>query len=605
MHRAHYWSIACLVGLVLASRPHAAPPASDYELLFEEDFSGTTLDATRWRPRTDRRKNAYLNGLNRAENISVSDGFLRIVARTEEIDGKTEYTGGGVISRHQFGYGYYESRSRPFMGGKGVHSAFWQAGGAVPNNNIFEIDGYEIDSTHHGGDNNLYIHLGTKAQTWVPWPFRSNIPFTLQPDGWFLDGYEYTPEGVIFYDNGVRVASVKWPELTAAQVVWLTALNGTGKVDVEKQPGETLFDYFRYYAKDYPGVNLLPNGNFEYNQDKIDPAKPVAWKPVATPADVLRVTEGGASRDRYKLVIGSATGAHEASLTQSLEFIRNGRYELSAMVRSSGGQSEAGILVDGLAGAPLTLNLPAADTWTRVVLADIPVEKNGVTFTVRVKGSAGQWLELDNIKFMKPLPPGDPAPPEVPFVLLRDPVWQICDEPTPYTDGRSFNFFDRVVGCGDAITVSFVMTPEKLADCSPIARIPKSGTSGWAVLLSRSGDVVFRIGSTDDFHDVVAREAYTAGETHRVTCVFDHGTARIYVDGRKVAGESGIAQDTKDKTAAGKLGAVGDTGEAIGDVTARVAADNAKTTNFRGLLRDVRVHNRALTAQEISLLPAR
>lgn len=607
MHRTTHWCLTCIAALVLVSRPHAAPPSDDYELLFEEEFSGTTLDATRWRPRTDRRQNAYLNGLNRAENISVSDGFLRIVARTEEIDGKTEYTGGGVISLHQFGYGYYETRSRPFMAGKGVHSAFWQAGGAVPNNNIFEIDGYEIDSTHHSGDNNLYIHLGTKAQTWVPWPFRSNIPFTLQPDGWFLDGYEYTPEGVIFYDNGNRVASVKWPELTAAQVVWLTALNGTGKVDVDKQPGETLFDYFRYYAKDYPGVNLLPNGSFEYNQDKVDPAKPVAWKPTASPPDVLRITEGGASRDRYKLSIGSATYAHKASLSQSLEFIRNARYELSAMVRSSGGQSEAAIVVDGVDGAPLTLSLPAADTWTRVSLTDIPVEKNGVTLTVRVEGSAGQWIELDNIQFMKPLPPGSPALPESPFVLMRDPIWQICDEPTPYNDGRRFNFFDRMVGYGDAITVSFVMTPEKLSDCSPIARIPKSGTSGWAVLLSRSGDVVFRIGSTADFHDVVALGACTEGQTHRVTCVFDHGTALVYVDGSQVGGESGINHDTKDATAAGKLGAVGDTGEAIGDVTARVAGNNAsaKTTSYRGLLSDVRVYNRALTAEEIARLPGR
>ncbi len=607
MHRARRFYIPCILLLVLLSRAHAAPPSSDYELLFEENFSGDTLDATRWRPRTDRRQNAYLNGLNRAENISVSDGFLRIVARTEQIDGKTEYTGGGVISRNQFGYGYYESRSRPFMDGKGVHSAFWQAGGAMPNNSIFEIDGYEIDSTHLGGDNNLYVHLGTKAQPTVPWPFRSNIPFTLQPDGWFLDGYEYTPEGVIFYDNGTRVASVKWPELTAAQVVWLTALNGCGNVDSSKQPGETLFDYFRYYAKDYPGVNLLPNGNFEYNQDKIDPAKPVAWQPVATPANTLRVTEGGASRERYKLSIGSATEAHEASLSQSLEFIRNGRYELSAMVRSSGGQSEAAIVVDGLAGEPLTLTLPATDTWKRVIMADIPVEKNGVTLTVRVKGSAGQCLELDNIQFMKPLPPGEPALPETPFVLLRDPIWQVCDEPTPYTDGRRFNFFDRNVGCGDAITVSFVMTPQSLSDCSPIARIPKSGTSGWAVRLSAAGDIVFRIGSTADFHDVVARAAYSADKTHRVTCVFDHGTALIYVDGRKVAGVSGVSQDTKDKTAAGKLGAVGDTGEAIGGVTARVAGDNAsaKTANYGGLLRDVRIYNRALTAKEISLLPGR
>ena len=586
---------------------HAAPPSPDYELLFEENFDGTAIDSSRWRPRIDRRKNAYLNGLNRADNISVSDGYLRITARTEEIDGQTEYTGGGVISRAQFGYGYYESRSRPFMAGKGVHSAFWQAGGSVPNNNIFEIDGYEIDSTHHSGDNNLYIHLGTKEQTWVPWPLRSNIPFTLQPDGWFLDGYEYTPEGVIFYDNGKRVASIKWPELTAAQVVWLTALNGTGKVDVEKQPGETLFDYFRYYAKDYPGYNILPNGGFEYNQDKVDPTKPVSWQPAATPADALSVTAGEASRDAYKLSVGSATEDHEATLTQSLAYIRNGTYHLSAVIRTSGGHERAELVVDGLGGPALTLALPRTATkkWTRISLPDVPVTKNGVTFTLRVAGRAGQWLEVDDIRFMKPPLPGTKLPPESPFVLIRDPIWQICDEPTAYNDGRRFNFFDRMVGYGDAITVSFIMTPEDRLDCSPIARIPKSGTSGWAVLLSRSGDLVFRIGSTADYRDIIAKRAYKTDQAQLVTCVFDRGTAALYVNGRRVARESGITHDTKDRTQAGKLGAVGDTGEAIGDVTVRTEGGGRgnKNTNYRGLLRDVRVYNRALTPDEIAKLP--
>ena len=120
----------------------------------------------------------------------------------------------------------------------------------------------------------------------------------------------------------------------------LTALNGTGKVD--GQPGETTFDFFRCYAKDWPGVNLLPNGGFEYNQDKINPAKPVAWRTRGVaPDDSTRVVADEAFRDGYKLRLGNATKAFDVSLQQTLEFIRNGDYELTAMVRSSGGQSGA------------------------------------------------------------------------------------------------------------------------------------------------------------------------------------------------------------------------------------------------------------------------
>ena len=68
-------------------------------------------------------------------------------------------------------------------------------------------------------------------------------------------------------------------------------------------PGDSTVDYFRYYAKDYPGVNLLPNGSFEYNQDKIDPAKPVAWV-VEGDKLAVNVMEGDAAHDRYKLKLG-------------------------------------------------------------------------------------------------------------------------------------------------------------------------------------------------------------------------------------------------------------------------------------------------------------
>jgi hypothetical protein len=479
----------------------------------------------------------------------------------------------------------------------------------VPNNSIFEIDSYEIDSTYTSGDNNLYIHLGTKQQPWVPWPFRSNVPLTYLADGWLIDAYEYTPKGVIFYDNGVQSAKVDWPELTAAQVVWLTALNGAGPVNAEKQPGETQFDYFRYYAKDYPGVNLLPNGGFEYNQDKLSPTTPVAWQPTATPAGTLRVVQGDAFRDGYKLVIGSETEAHQATLTQSLRYIRNGTYTLSAAVRTSGGQAMAELVVGGLGGPALSLPLPKTATaeWTRIALAEIPVASNAASFTLRVHGSAGQWVEVDDIRFEKPLPPGTPPLPHTPFVLERDPIWSICSEPTAYTDGRRFNFVDRNVGLGDTITVSFVMNAQDLRDCSPIARIPRTGTSGWAVLLSKGGDVVFRIGSVADHHDVIARAAYQKDKPHLVTCVFDRGTAIVYVDGREVARETGITHDTKDRTQAGKVGSVGDTGDAIGDITVR--DDNGgkgnKNTNYRGMLQHVGVYNRALSPSEIAALPRR
>lgn len=228
------------------------------------------------------------------------------------------------------------------------------------------------------GCNNLYIHISPKGFKEVPWPCRVNIPFSLQPGGRFLDAYEYTPDGVHFYDNGKLVARAEWHDLTAAQAVWLTALNGCGKVDGDKLPGETTFEYFRYYGWDYPGVNLLPNGSFEYNQDKVDPTRPVAWQQDGS-AGAGRVAGGNAARDRYKLRHGKADGPYAITTRQSLEYIMNGDYELSAMVRSSGGQALAQMRACDFGGKERVVTISASEHWTRITIPHVPITNHRVT----------------------------------------------------------------------------------------------------------------------------------------------------------------------------------------------------------------------------------
>lgn len=579
----------------------AAPPSEDYELLFADEFDGTALDASHWRYREDVRKGGYFNGLNLRDNVSVSDGRLRIVARLENIKGKPEYTGGGIISKAQFGYGYYECLSWPFMAGKGVHTSFWQRSGSVPNNNIFEIDSYEIDSKQYLSTNNLYLLLARKGYQESPWPHRGHVPFKLQSDGSFLDAYEYTPDGIVFYDNGNIVAKAEWEDLTAAQCVWLTALNGCGKVNDSKLPGESTFDYFRYYAKDYPGVNLLPNGDFEYNQDKIDAAKPVSWV-VDGDKDAVKVSEGDAGHDHYKLKLGRQGKAYATDLQQKLEYIRNGNYQLTALVRRSGGSQTASLRVGNTGGPDTMVEIPACETWTRVSIPTIAVTNHSATVSIHAQGQAMQWLEVDDIRFMKPPLPGQKAREPKPFVVCGDPIWSLArKEPITFTGDDKFYFFDRNVGYGDAITVTFSMKPAKLATTSPIERIPAKGDAGWAVQLRADGSLVFRIGSGENHTDVVAKNAYTVGQETRVACVFERGKASIFIDGKLLQSQSGIRQSTKDNTKAGRLGAVGDTYEAVGDVT--VASEKPKprkSAKYVGTLRDVRIHNRALGNHEIA-----
>ena len=101
---------------------------------------------------------------------------------------------------------------------------------------------------------------------------------------------------------------------------------------------------------------------------------------------------------------------------------------------------------------------------------------------------------------------------------------------------------------------------------------------------------------------------YQPGQESRVACVFDRGTATIYVDGRRLATKTGIPQTTNDTTEPGRLGTVNDAYLAVGEVivaneqATRQPAESKKLSKYTGWLRDVRVYNRALDAAEIQAL---
>ena len=591
-----------------AASAHAAPPAADYELLFADEFDAPRVNERDWNFRLGPRTGTGIDGLNLARNVRVADGHLIVEAKHETVDGKPANTGGGLISKHRFGYGYYECRSQPFMAGRGVHTAFWQRGmGGPENNSIFEIDSHEIDSTQKIACNNLYVDISTKGYMELAWPHRAQVPLQLPPDRWWIDAYEYTPDGVIFYDQGKIVARADFPDLVAQQNVWLTALNGVGKVDADKQPGETRFDYFRFYARDYPGATLLANGGFEYNQDKVDLQRPVAWQEVGDVA-ASRVVRGEAEHGDFKLR-HEGDRAYTVTTTQTLQFIRNGDYELRARVRRAGSQATACLRVSAYGGPELTLEIPVSATWTEVRLPRIPVSDHGVTIAVVSVAGAGDWLEVDEVHFMKPPLPGQQPRPSRSFAYRTgDPMWEIASRsPITFSADEKFYFFGRNCGLGDAMTVSFVMQPERLADTFPITRLPKTGRAGWGVGLTAAGEVTFRLGSHAEHRDVVARAGCRAGVATRVTCVYDRGTATIYLDGKLHQRAEGLTFAPTDATAPGRLGANSGLYDAVGDVTLTADAPQPKARrfqNYAGTLGEVRVFNRALAAGEVAALSA-
>lgn len=225
--------------------------APGYFLAWSDQFDGQALDAEKWNYRTDSKMwSTQLPG-----NVSVASGLLSIALKKETSGGK-QYTGGGVISKQTFQYGYYEARFK-VPPGAGWHTSFWTqkqdgTGGTNPRAATQEIDICEQDS----------VKLTDYSAGVIDWSGpKKGAGFGRQhvktPDvsaDFHVWGCEFTPLKVSFYFDGKlthQTDATKFPH--GDQHIWLTSiassLGGTTAVDDSKLPAAAIFDYVRFFRK--------------------------------------------------------------------------------------------------------------------------------------------------------------------------------------------------------------------------------------------------------------------------------------------------------------------------------------------------------------------
>lgn len=408
--------LTCCLLWLLIPQVKAGAPSNGYTLISQDEFDGNAVDIAAWQFREDKR----LGGLNRRENVREDSGRLWIDFYKVPIEGQESYTGGGVISRDCFGYGYYEVKGRIWGGGPGLHSSFWsmgQNGGdgtIVPKfNQIIEIDGYEIDS-HAPKNINLNIHYYVGRHYSIGGVQGSTYSHDLDSSAEdFVFGYEWRPDQINWYLNGKLIRELKNIKYYGPQNVWLTALatprgfGGGPPVTNKNVLGSSSWDYFRYYAKPLPGVNLLGNGSFEYNINKSyeeayqrDIHYPVAW--VQT-GDIAAATVKQTRRayDGDCLLRYASEQPYRVKTSQKLTGISNGLYTLTAVVRSSGGQKQAEMIASGFGKETKTTSIASqtGETWKSIEIKDISVTNNRCTIEFSTEAQGGQWLEVDRVVF--------------------------------------------------------------------------------------------------------------------------------------------------------------------------------------------------------------
>jgi beta-glucanase (GH16 family) len=225
----------------------------NYTLAWADEFNGTSLDLSQWDYRTDTKMWSH----QAPENVSVADGKLIITVK-KEANGK--HTGGGVISKRQFEYGYYEARFK-VPPGSGWHTSFWamiyNAKDTVPAK-AQEIDFCEQDS----------VKTTTYSAGVIAWDQKGHgygRKHVQTPDvaaDFHVWGCEFTPTVVRFFFDGKLTHETDATKFKQGpQNIWLTCiaspLGGTKHVDDKQLPATAEFDYVRYFAPPTAGTTSV------------------------------------------------------------------------------------------------------------------------------------------------------------------------------------------------------------------------------------------------------------------------------------------------------------------------------------------------------------
>ena len=272
-----------------------------YQLAFSDEFNGTKLDTEKWDYRNDSK------GLSTQlpANVTVSDGCLHVAVKKEFARGKN-YTAGGIISKAEFQYGYYEARFR-IPAGNGWHTSFYTEHYNGKDTGVTrgreEIDICEQDSSSSPvfGYNYTLHDWGSKLT-----PRGVEVPAPKLPVGhvrphenhrdlhdFHIWGMEFTPQIVNFYFDGELRGSVDATLFKHTPMnIWLTSIGWGGKIDDSKLPSDAEFDYVRFFTK--------PSTTFPTAQSAVappaprDPAQAQLIDQITNLGGIVKTTDDGA-----------------------------------------------------------------------------------------------------------------------------------------------------------------------------------------------------------------------------------------------------------------------------------------------------------------------
>ena len=229
----------------------------EYELSFEDNFDGNSIDMTKWEY-VPEWKRQDLENYWRNENCYV-DGNGNLVIKMEHSYYENKYYSGGVRTKGKFeqAYGYFEIRCK-VNEAPGYWTAFWLMGECVADTTKGGVNGTEIDIME-----TPYV-LEKKVQNSLNWDgygpehkYDANITDVDVYDGeYHTFSLLWTEEEYVYYIDGKESWRTRAEKAggTCEMPLYLKITSETGswrynEMDHSKLPDYMLTDYVRVYRQ--------------------------------------------------------------------------------------------------------------------------------------------------------------------------------------------------------------------------------------------------------------------------------------------------------------------------------------------------------------------
>ena len=256
------------------------PPEKEWKLVWNDEFDGNSLDESKWNFR--RQFWGYDAPNFTDEGVDVSGGTLKINLVRDGDDFRSAQLQTGSLTFDiprapgqkgfwPFGknqpakflhrYGYYEIRCK-LPKHSGWHAAFWLQSpsiGAHPDPKQCGVECDIMENYRQHPENEIICGCGWGGYgTDSKWFGHYSFDYEETSDGWHYYGVDWTPEGYIFYADGMEVGRQMAPECAVSDVDQFILVttechgylrrfknsDGAGRPELAGEPVKELFEAF-------------------------------------------------------------------------------------------------------------------------------------------------------------------------------------------------------------------------------------------------------------------------------------------------------------------------------------------------------------------------